>query len=568
MAETKTWKASIGQSYPAEHPLIFSTAGTYVDRNIEVEVPAAVVRSADTPASMNLGVMTPRLKTSGDLYEFTKQETITSNVIIGTKGFTDDTSYVVDSGQPSVISGELPVVGLGVSAPASATISVGVGTKASGKYPFTGTKAISGTATASVTSAGYGTNETATASITGSAGVTGSMNAIGLGITDPKNINGTITSVTVGAKSGSNYTITGSAATSGTVTAKVNSTGYGVAGVETGSGTVSGTASLNATIKASSIGVSSTDPGTGYTNNTSAIVPTGGYLKIEEGWIPATKISLATLVPEGAEDNPAPAAYIRNGYMAYDHNGALITGTMPDGGLTQGGSNPSQVLSAGGIYTIAAGYYDAPIVVKAQDAGSTDSAVLAASGTGSATVSSISFGTKSSGKYAVSGSGNISGTASATVTTAGYAAGDLTGSGSVTGTASVSTSVNAIGLSASGTASASSTGVALTPSGSYGSYTFSKNATISGTATASVTSDGYGKTGVESGTGSISGTATISGTIASGKISGALHTDSSKASGYDVYRVNGNTAGWLPSSSTATNACVDIPVYQGLYTVG
>lgn len=69
--------------------------------------------------------------------------------------------------------------------------------------------------------------------------------------------------------------------------------------------------------------------GTTYTDisSTGPILISGDYLYINPGYTTAKKISLARLVPDATDTN-ASAAYILAGYTAYDNSGALITGTM------------------------------------------------------------------------------------------------------------------------------------------------------------------------------------------------------------------------------------------------
>jgi len=70
---------------------------------------------------------------------------------------------------------------------------------------------------------------------------------------------------------------------------------------------------------------------TTYTENTdsSTVLPSGGYLYINEGWLPNTKISLSHLIPEIA-DHDAGDGHILSGYKAYDEAGNVITGTMTE----------------------------------------------------------------------------------------------------------------------------------------------------------------------------------------------------------------------------------------------
>ena len=134
------------------------------------------------------------------------------------------------------------------------------------------------------------------------------------------------------------YVAVSSAANTGTVqaTASVTSAGYGTAT----SGQYTTTPSSNLTVGAAASAITyvpitaatyanSATSGTTYTD-ISASVPaliSGDYLYINAGYAPASKISLAKLVPDASGDN-APAAYILSGYTAYDNDGTLIVGTM------------------------------------------------------------------------------------------------------------------------------------------------------------------------------------------------------------------------------------------------
>lgn len=146
-------------------------------------------------------------------------------------------------------------------------------------------------------------------------------------------------------------------------------------------------------------------------------IPSGGYLYIDKGWLPDdARISLAKLVPDGSNIQGAED-FLYKTKTAYDNDGALVTGAMD----------------------------------KATISASVTSA------TASANISSISPAYNStSGKYDVTGSGTITGTAnvSATTTTSGLAVNatdngtsgkyaalgvtSATGSGAISGTASLS----------------------------------------------------------------------------------------------------------------------------------
>lgn len=104
--------------------------------------------------------------------------------------------------------------------------------------------------------------------------------------------------------------------TSGGVTT-CTSPGFVAQGDLSGGGTVSG----------GSIGTSSSDPGSSYIENTTAVVPSGGWLTLTAGYYSATKISLATLVPNGS-NVAGHADYLLAGKTAYDNDGVLVTGSI------------------------------------------------------------------------------------------------------------------------------------------------------------------------------------------------------------------------------------------------
>ena len=125
----------------------------------------------------------------------------------------------------------------------------------------------------------------------------------------------------------------------------------------------------------------------------------------------------------------AAAGDVLAGKVFVDATGAEIEGTIPE-------KDSDDLTVSGATVTAPAGYY-ATAATKTLSAGA-----LAAEATGSATVDSVSFAYDSTNEeFAITGSGSISGTATASVATAGFVASDVTASGSTTGTASVDTSV-------------------------------------------------------------------------------------------------------------------------------
>jgi hypothetical protein len=137
---------------------------------------------------------------------------------------------------------------------------------------------------------------------------------------------------------GNYYIAVASGAVTSTVrpSAKVNIPGYG--GNNTGEYTVATGNQYTYGADASDVTyipisqatfANSATSGTTYTDisSTAPVLISGDYLYINPGYVPASKISLAKLVPD-AEGANAPANYILSGYTAFDNNGALITGTM------------------------------------------------------------------------------------------------------------------------------------------------------------------------------------------------------------------------------------------------
>lgn len=233
----------------------------------------------------------------------------------------------------------------------------------------------------------------------------------------------------------------------------------------------------------------------------------GDYLYVNPGYQTAKKISLQNLIPGEANLAASGSAWLYSNKTANAADGTLVTGTMPK-------------------------------------------AALSTSGTGSASITSVTIGTKASGKYPVTGSASISGTASASVSTSGLAVsstdnasggkyvglGATTKTGSVSGTASLSASLDAIGLGASGSITA------ISPS--YNSTNGNFDTSVTGTASASVTSSGYGKKDAESASASITSTAKLSKIAATigGKVTPAIGKQAISISGVtDAAKDNSTT---------------------------
>ena len=81
------------------------------------------------------------------------------------------------------------------------------------------------------------------------------------------------------------------------------------------------------TITTGALSAVASDPGTSFTNNTALVLAENGWLKMTAGYYNATKISLATLVPNGS-DVKGHAEYILEGHSAYDNDGVLVSGNI------------------------------------------------------------------------------------------------------------------------------------------------------------------------------------------------------------------------------------------------
>lgn len=260
-----------------------------------------------------------------------------------------------------------------------------------------------------------------------------------------------------------------------------------------------------------------------YATEAGPVLVSGDYLYINKGYIGDTKISLADLVPNeatvkaGADGN---SHLIYKTVSVYDKDGALVAGTMGDAVLSD----------------------------------------IAADGA-SANISTVSVAANEDGSaFKVTGTGAISGTASVSVATAGYAKSDLTKTGAIGGSANVDASLAKIAVSASATnanltvtpviakdsSSAAATGAITTvaPSGHY--VAVSADAiTASTTVSPTITSAGYGTADTFSAT-----TATIT---AGSNASGLYYVPITEAS----HAVSKEASSVTNASATVSSAIVD-----------
>ncbi len=84
-----------------------------------------------------------------------------------------------------------------------------------------------------------------------------------------------------------------------------------------------------------------------YTENTAnaTIIPAGGALYINKGWINNTKITLGHMIPDDVDYTNAGVAHIRAGFEAYNTEGNKLIGTMPNTNLSSSGGEMSGTLN-------------------------------------------------------------------------------------------------------------------------------------------------------------------------------------------------------------------------------
>ena len=180
------------------------------------------------------------------------------------------------------------------------------------------------------------------------------------------NTNATATGFTF-ASSGSYYiTTNGTQASAGSVnataTAKIDTAGWLTAGNKSASAKVSTNATINTNKYYLPVGTISTGSSakSGWTTNTSAVIPANGYLYISAGFYPNTQISLATLIPDDSSLPNAGTGHILSGYEAYDTNGNKLKGTIAT--ITPGSCYTT---TNTGIGPIGPGYLDKTWYIKA-----------------------------------------------------------------------------------------------------------------------------------------------------------------------------------------------------------
>lgn len=269
-----------------------------------------------------------------------------------------------------------------------------------------------------------------------------------------------------------------------------------------------------------------------YTEKDAPVLAEGGYLYINEGYIKDTKISLATLVPDnavlpGVVDGKSDLMY--NTIVALDNDGNRVAGTMGNAELGK---------------------------ITADDA--------------VAKIESVSVAAKD-GVFHVTGTGDISGSASVSVSKRGLAETTLSQSGVIEGEAALDATLAKIGLAVSMNdddvevtpviakedATTAKSG-AITTTAPSGRYVAISTAAIeaSATATPTVATEGYGTADLHSATG-----ATVkAGAAASGMYYVPIEAGSHSAAATDPTIVN--------ASATVATAVEATDGFQGSLVAG
>ena len=161
-------------------------------------------------------------------------------------------------------------------------------------------------------------------------------------------------------------TVSGAQSSDGSVNATSTATISTAGWLTTGNKSASKTIKTGATVTGRTYYIptgtisTGTSAKSGWTTNTSAVVPANGYLYISAGYYPNTQISLATLIPDDSSLTNAGNGHILSGYEAYDTNGNKLKGTIAT--ITPGSCYTT---TNTGIGPIGPGYLDRTWYIKA-----------------------------------------------------------------------------------------------------------------------------------------------------------------------------------------------------------
>lgn len=609
------------QQYAVE----LATAGTYVDRNIKIEVEAAdgalsagVNTSAGSAAMAETGFTKSAAATDHYVTLSTTPGSATGSATVVAEGWVDDADNKTSAAAEVAVTGNgtkvyIPDASVGVVATNATNPAVAVSGAATG---FTVSDSatgyyvtVNGAATKGVIKAAATVNETGmldkgdtfnSSSVDVTPTVSGSGNKVYIpetslgaavtGLTVPQvAVDGTANGFTAAGAATKYYVDVTGTGTAGSVKATASNAGAKNGMIASDASATSVASAINATIS----------------GQKKVYIPEGSIAANVEGNItftPAVSTNMATL-----------SAKPSSGTEGTDY--FTITGSGSKAGTVTGKASGSEGYIAGTALAATGGSVSGSVGADAKKY--IAKAAIAGSGTASATVTvapgdvSIAAGSGTvTGKTKISATpttstsavgdfyipikanvaanstgstGAISGTASATVSSAGYAPSTLTGSGSVSGTATAKTSAkssseyfislnkaafsNSVpsGMTDSQFADVSASAPALVSGGYlYIKEGYNANQKISlaklvpdNASLVAGTSDDIvsGQTAYDN-DGNL-----ITGSLVANSQAGALVTESTAASGYSYYRVT-TSVGYNKTARTT-----DIPVYQGTIVI-
>ena len=479
--------------------LTLQTSGKWVDRNIEIAAPSVSVSIENATVKSTDVVITDVAvgDKTGSNYAVTKTGVTVPAPVVEEAGFISETEGTKSAASASVnatigagslaasltsnTNGSASMAAKGFVASAEATAyEVDLTTVAGKVVPH-----------AAVAAEGYVRDEVSDGA-EATVAVSGNGDKLYLPEADVKATATEVTAAsvtlsstaTVKTAASGDYKVTVSgASTNGQAKAAASTTGVGMvsaadAAEATVATTVSDIADKVVYIQAGEIHVADKEAElSDFAENTTAVVPSEGFLTIAEGYYPATKIALSTLVPDDANITSAEGAkFILEGKTAYDKDGKLITGTIPTVTAAVSSSDgqsvtvPAGYIAAEQTVTVANGSVKLDGVAKAEDfnvlpnaddqvitidegwledktitikgASNLDKVVSAITASdASATIDALNVGASdlNAGTVAISGTKAIAGHATAKTTHAGYSAlNDVTcADGVISGTATV-----------------------------------------------------------------------------------------------------------------------------------
>ena len=338
------WKVSYAVDEANTKSKILNTEGTYLDRNIQVEIttPAATfntvngavivnqggfvdagttVGSSSSPATVTSGSATIThvdfiYNSTNDNFDITATETVSAPTV-NLQGYISSTIGTKNTGTATVqtvtglVTGSTSITGTLTNTPVISVQSAPAGV----------TNAADGSAT--TTTPGTGVYVTVkSAATTSTITATPSVTNIGYGTTIHHNLAGTTATVGANASATTYIKIKQTSMTKGTTSVSGTTATRGTA--TWGNGWITSGSLAAATFKnTATSGKTYVD----ISNTTAApILTSAGYLYIDQGYTDYLKISLAKLIPNDA--NVSANNQLLSGYSAYDSEGNLYTGSI------------------------------------------------------------------------------------------------------------------------------------------------------------------------------------------------------------------------------------------------